>query len=250
MSEQGQAAEPIELDLNEPEQEAVEPTDIEKEAMEHGWTAEGVEGKRNLSAEEFMDRQPLYDDLKAQKKQIKRLQEGFEAMKQHTSGIAERERAKVIAELKEAKKSALENENYDAVVEIDEQIADTKAQDPAPKVNETFNAWIDENEWYHQDSEMKNYADTIGAGYAQQNPNKPLTEVYNYVASETKKRFPDKFGNPNRGKPSPVEGASKGRQSTSKKYSAKDLPEDDRRIMRTLVRAGMDEQEYLKQYFS
>ena len=97
---------------------------------------------------------------------------------------------------------------------------------------------------------MKNYADTIGAGYAQQNPNAPLEELYSYVSSETKKRFPDKFGNPNRGRSSPVEGAAKGRQSTSKKYSAKDLPEDARQIMRTLVRAGMDEQEYLKQYFA
>ena len=146
--------------MSEQEQEVIvkeevvetEPTEIEKEAMEHGWTPDGVEGKRNLSAEEFMDRKPLYDDLKAQKRQIKRLQEGFEAMTQHSAGIAERERAKAIKELKEAKKAALENENYDAVVEIDEQIADTKAQDTAPKTNNIFVGWVEENEWYNQDS--------------------------------------------------------------------------------------------------
>ena len=234
-----------------PETEEVEYSETEQEAIEHGWNPDGVEGKANLSAEEFMARQPLYDDLRAQNKRIKRLQEGMEAMKKFNAGIAERERAKVIDELKAAKKVALENENYDAVIEIDDKIVEEQTRSTEPQTNTAFESWVDENPWYHDNPEMKQYADMIGTGYHQTNKDAAITDVYSYVAEEVKKRFPDKFGNPNRGKPSPVEGASKGRQSTSKKYSAKDLPEADRQIMRTIVRAGgITEEEYLKQYYS
>lgn len=232
------------------EETTEQPTEVELEAIEHGWSSEGVEGKRNLTAEEFMDRQPLYDDLRSQKKQIKRLQEGQEALKKHYTAQAERDRARVIEELKAAKKSALESENYDAVVDIDDRIAETKAQTTETPTNEEFNNWVDENNWYNQDKEMHEYADMIGSGYAQNNPSKPLGDVYAYVSSEVKKRYPDKFGNPQRSRATPVEGATKGRQSTSKQYSEKDLPEQDRQIMQTIVRSGaMSKQDYLKEYF-
>lgn len=233
------------------EESTPEYSEVELEAIEHGWNPEGVEGKRNLSAEEFLDRQPLYDDLRSQKKQIKRLNEGVEALKKHYETQLERDRTRIINELKAAKKAALESENYDAVIDIDDQIAETQAQAKKPATNEDFSDWVEDNEWYNTDSEMKEYADMVGAGYYQNHPNKSVSEVYNYVSDEVKKRFPEKFGgNPARQKPSPVEGAAKGRQGTSKQYSEKDLPEQDRQIMNTIVRSGaMTKQEYLKQYF-
>ena len=79
--------------------EGVEYTEAELEAIEHGWNPDGAEGKRNLSAEEFMDRQPLYDDIRSLKKQTRKLQDGIEAMKQMQDGIRHRERQQVIAEL-------------------------------------------------------------------------------------------------------------------------------------------------------
>lgn len=244
----------LELDL-EVDQEVQEETpdfsDVELEAMEQGWNPEGVEGKKNLTAEEFLDRKPLYDKIHATEKRMKQILEGMEALKQHNATIAERERAKVIAELKAAKKIALENENYDAVVEIDDKIAEETARKNEPVSNDAFIEWVSENDWYNQDPEMKDYADMIGTGYAGKYPNKQATDVYQYVSQEVKKRFPEKFGNVNRTRPNPVEGAGKGRTGTSKKYSAKDLPETDRQIMRTIVRSGiMSEQDYLKQYFS
>ncbi|MBT8449327.1 MAG: hypothetical protein KJO69_06535 [Gammaproteobacteria bacterium] len=234
------------------EEQAPEYSEVEQEAIEHGWNPEGAEGKRNLTAEEFMDRKPLYDEIRSTKKQVRRLQEGMDAMKQFQEGIRTREREKTIQELTQAKKVALEAENYDAVVEIDDKIAQERVQKNEPQDNLEFESWVDNNEWYHQDSDMKQYADTIGAGYYQQNQGKPMSEVYNYVTEEVKKRFPEKFGgNPNRGKPNPVEGATAGRRgNTSKKYSARDLPEADRGIMKTLLRtSSMTEEEYLKQYF-
>jgi len=225
-------------------------SEIEQEAISHGWNPEGVEGKKNLSAEEFMDRQGLYDDIRGLKKQNRKLLDGMEAMKEFQNTIRVKERERVLNELKAAKKVALENENYDAVVQIDDRIAETKAQENPP-TNTAFEKWIDDNDWYHQDTDMKQYADMIGTGYFQQNPNKSMDDVYLYVSDEVKKRFPDKFGNPKREQPNPVEGASKGRVKTSKKYSARDLPEHDREIMKTIVRSGaMTEAAYLKEYFS
>lgn len=227
-------------------------TDIEIEAMEHGWNPNGVEGKKNLSAEEYMDRKPLYDDLKAQNKKMKRMQESIDALKQFNDTISMRERAKLINQLKAAKKAALEQENYDAVVHIDERLAEAKDVPMEVPNPETFTEWVQDNQWYNQDSEMRQFADAIGTGFAENNPNLSLDDIYEHVTREVKARFPDKFGGNSRASnASAVEGASKGRRATSRRYSARDLPESDRQIMKTLVRDGvLTEQEYLKQYFS
>jgi hypothetical protein len=243
----------VELEAEEVTEEATaEPSEIELQAAEHGWSAEGIEGKRNLTAEEFMDRQPLYDDIRSLKKQTRKLQDGIEAMKEMQSGIRQREREKTITELNGQKKAALQDENYDAVIAIDDQIAQERATEQEPVNNVAFEQWVDNNEWYHQDTDMKQYADMIGAGFANMNPTKAVSEVYSYVAEETKKRFPDKFGNVNREKPNPVEGAGKGRQAGGgAKHRASELSDADRQIMKTIVRAGaMSEQDYLKEFFA
>ena len=233
------------------------PSDIEAEAIAHGWRPEGVEGRRSLSAEEFLDRQPLYDELGKLKKTTKKLQQGMEAMKQMHEGIRQREREKTIRELKDARKDALALEDYDAVNDIDDKIAEEKVAASTPPVNEAFNDWVEENEWYNQDEEMRSYADTIGAGYLHNNPNKPIAEVYKYVSKEVAKRFPDGEDNEQendepapRHRRNPVEGAGKGRTASSGRYSERDLPEEARQIMNTIIRTGtMTKQEYLKQYF-
>lgn len=240
----------IKLDIESVEPEAPDYSEVEIEAMEHGWNPEGVEGKRNLSAEEFMDRKPLYDEIHSTKKQIKRLQEGMDLLKAHHERVAELERAKALDYLKNQKKIALENEDFDAVLDIDDKIAEQKAAPnaAAPASNSAFEEWVEENTWYNQDSELKEYADMIGNGYAASHPKKPLTDIYEYVSKEVKSRFPEKFGNTARHAPSPVEGGSK-RRTTSRKLSARDLPEDDYRIMKTIVRAGgITEEQYLKEY--
>lgn len=235
-------------------QEAPEPeySEIEQQAIANGWSPEGVDGKRNLSAEEFMDRKPLYDDIHSQKRKIKRLEEGIEALKQHNKVIAEKEREKAIRELKAAKKVALEEDNYDAVVEIDDRIAEARTSKPEEASNEIFNEWVENNTWYSQDVELREYADLIGTAYYTKHPTMSVDKVYEYVAKETKARYPEKFGVERKAQPAPVEGANKGRVGRSKqKYSVRDLPDEHLHIMKSLVRNNvMSEEEYLKDYFS
>lgn len=241
------------VDTEGEEGESEEYSEIELEAMQHGWKPEGVEGKRNLSAEEFMDRQKLYDDLRVVKKQNKRLQESFEALQKHQEHLLKMEREKVLKELKQQKREALENEEYDKVVEIDDQIMEASKEEEvaAPQPNVVFEEWVERNSWYNDDPEMREYADTIGKGWYINNPTKTPEEVYAYVEKQTKKHFRDKFEKSSK-EGSPVEGAAKGRKkSTSTKYSERDLPEEAREIMRTLIRAGATTKEkYLKEYFA
>ena len=243
--------------------------DVEQEAISRGWNPEGVEGKRNLSAEEFLDRQPLYDDIRSLKKQTRKLQEGMEATLKMVDGARKREREKVLEEYKLAKREALEDGDFDTVLEIDEKIADAKAEADAPLVNEAYIEWVADNEWYVEEPKMKEYAETIGAGYFQKNPEATPDKIYAYVAKEARKRFPDYFEEggdeddyedeqeqdekpaPRRRRASPVEGARKARSKRgNSRHSVRDLTADERSIMRTVCRsANLTEAEYLKSYF-
>jgi len=244
---------PSSLDLSSEESEP-EYSESEQEAIQHGWNPEGVEGKKNLTAEEFMDRKVLYDDLRALKRRNKRLEEKYSALDQHYQHVAQKEREKVIAELKAAKANALAEDDYESVVEIDEKLVEArnvpKAETTQEAANEAFSEWKQENTWYDTDPEMRAYADMIGTGYFSQNDKPDLEEVYNFVGKEVRKRFKEKFSEPQK-RPNLVEGANKGRSAPSRsKYSVKDLPEEDRQIMRTLVRSGvLSEEKYLKEYF-
>lgn len=230
---------------------------IEQEAISHGWNPDGVEGRRNLTAEEFMDRQPLYDDIKYLKKENRKLKEGVDALRATTKVIREQTKSQVIAELKAQKRQALEEEKFDEVMEIDDKIAEANAAptDDGPVDNSAFENWVDHNEWYAQNLDMKEYADTIGFAYFQRNPNKSQDEVFRYVEKAVKRQYPDEFGEegrPAKRKPAPVEGATRGRGNSGKKrYSARDLDDQSRAIMNTTIKSGaMSEQEWLEAYFS
>ena len=224
----------------------VEYSEVEQEAMAIGWRPEGVEGKKSLSAEEFIDRKPIYDDIRSLKKAHRKDRETLEAMKGMMDGIREQERSRAIEELNAQKKRALEEENFDNVIAIDEKIAKQRVQE-TPKRNVDFEEWVEKNEWYSEDPEMKDYADLIGDGYSRKHPDKSPSEVYQYVSSEAKKRFPDYFEPKQRS--NPVEGARRGRAGGTS-LSSRDLNETERGIMKTLIRDGVfkNESEFMKQY--
>ncbi len=174
-------------------------------------------------------------------------------------GVRKREREKTIAELNTQKREALEEQDYDSVMKIDADLEVIRAEPvESPQNNNAFDGWVDDNPWYHSNTEMRQFADMMGAGYHEQNKEANLGQVYEYVEAETRKRFPDHFdkGNANRRRQSAVEGASQGRQGSDgggrpTRYSVNDLPEQDRAIMDTILRAHpkMTKQDYLKSYF-
>jgi len=253
------ALEEIKTDEGSGKEDMTEETvsEIKQEAAKHGWTEEGVEGKLNLSAEEFMDRQVLYDDIKRLKKDNRRLQQSQEAIIKSQTVQAKLVREQTIAELTEQKKSALASDDYDGVVAIDERIAEARTAPIEPQQNnEVFEMWQETNEWYHENKEMREYADIVGEGYFKNNPDKKVSDVYKYVEKAVRKQYPEEFdtGNTQRTRQSSVEGAGKGRAAsgTAQKYSRADLPAEHVEYMKTILRAHpkMTEAEYLKSYFS
>ena len=229
--------------------ESNEFTEIEQEAIRHGWNPEGVEGKTNLSGEEFMARQPLYNDLKKQGRKIRELEQAIQSFAEHNKKIAEVERNKAIAELKEQKKAAYANEDWEAITEIDEKIADTKATPTVQPINTIFSDWVDRNSWYQEDDKWRIRADGIGQSYSVSNPNATYEDVLAYVENEIRELRKSVTKQVD----SPVEGVGNSRKSSvkGKKFSRKDLTSEEQKFMDTALRIApsLTEEEYLRQVF-
>jgi len=237
-------------------EEAPEYTEEELSAIDKGWSPEGVEGKKNLSAEEFLDRQGLYDDIHSLKRQNKRLQGDIENINKYQEDIRADERKKVIEDLKRQKVEAMDDGDNHKVVEIEEQLADEreKAKEEIKQEkqsNEDFETWIADNSWYNDDQELRDDADIYGEIYWTKHPEKSREEVYAAVSKHIKRSYSDKFTNTSRKKPAAVEGGAAPRQAKSKtKFTAKDLPSEARSVMKTILRTSkITEEEFVKDYF-
>ena len=151
------------------------------------------------------------------------------------------------------RKEAVEDGDSEAVSAIDTQIKeinDIPEELPVEQITSTpaeFEEWVEENEWYKTDNEMRGYADEIGKEYADKKL--PLKKVYEMVTKKVKEVFPENFEQKKKTPPAAsVEGASQaGRKSTVKsKYTYNDLSRGQRDVCDHLVKMGLKtEQEYI-----
>lgn len=239
------------------EKVVAEPTEIELKAMRMGWKPkdEFSDPDDYVDAEEFVKRKPLFDKNAQLKNELKDVKKALRELANFQLQIRENERKSTLEELRIKKHKALTDGDADALIVVDEQIADVRAEEIAqkntPPVKQAphphFIAWVEKNTWYAQDAELRAEADFLGTRYAASNPDKDPEEVLVYVASKIKRMYPDKFQNPNRSKPSSVEGTSNAKAS-SKKEDEYPLTEEERRVMKTFVRQNvMTEAEYIKE---
>jgi len=234
----------------------VEYTEAQKEAMSKGWKPEGVEGKPKLSADEFLRNEEFFDKIHKQNKHIKKLEQTVEEMTRQHSKIAELERKKVLDSLNAAKKKALAEEDYDKVIELDDQIAETRnevIEEPKkqePKIDPEFYQWQTKNTWYDEDKDPALFqeATALGAAYNSMTGATGL-ELYTYVERTMKRLYPEKTGGVTKTPTTVVEGSGKptNRKPTGKKkYTAADLNEVQRSVMKRYVKSGvLTEQEYI-----
>lgn len=239
MSEE--ALEVVDEIVEEVEEVLEEYTEEESEALSKGWNPEGAkEGRKNLSAGEFLDRQPLYDKIHKSERAVKRMQESQSALQSHLDMLQESISKQQVDALKVQKRTALEEGEHDRVMEIDEKIIDIHSTPKAPEVapdTSEFDSWADSNTWYDNDLQLKRYADAVGQEYAQKYGKLGQSEL-SKITEEVKLAFPDKFSQ-SRTRPSPVEGAGRpSNRAQAPKYTAKDLDDTARNVMRTLVRDG------------
>jgi len=255
--EVGEVGEIVEDVVEKQEQETQEgstSSSLEEKAASMGWKKD-YDGDPDdfIDAKEFIRRKPLFDKIEGQKRELKEVQKALKLLQTHHENVKVVEYQRAIENLKEDKRLALIAGDADRLIEIDDQIADYKAEEKAakriaqqkPEVDPQFVAWVNENKWYANDGELRAVADEVGLAHSRSNPHKTPDEVLEYVVSRVKKLYPDKFRNPNKDRLSTVEGSST--TAPSRKAAAFELTEDERKAMNTFIRAGaMTKEQYIE----
>jgi hypothetical protein len=228
----------------------------EEQARQQGWKPlDEYEGDKSKwrSSKEFVERGELFGKIDTMGKELKETRKALKMLQEHHSKVKETEYNNALRELKTLQKKHLEDGNSDGYLETTELLTDLKAEQKAREVlqqntpnqpDPRFIAWAAENKWYQADSDMRSFADAVGLGYAQQNPNLDPEEVLMYVTTQVKSRFKDKFVNPNRAKPSSVEGNS----TPASKKGSFEMSEEERKVMNTFIRSNiMTKDEYINE---
>ena len=232
----------------------------EEKAREQGWVPrEEYKGDPNTwrGSKEFVERGELFGKIDSLGKELKETKKALKMLQEHNEKIKESEYKRAVDELKKQQKEHLENGNSDGYLHTTELLTDLRAEQKAREVLEKnkqpeqteqhpdFVSWVEKNSSYNADSEMKQFADILGTGYAQANPDLPPNKVLDYVTAQVKSRFKDKFENPNRNKPSAVEGSATTGKTRSSTF---ELTDEERKVMNTFVRTGlMSKEDYIAQ---
>ena len=238
------------------QQPEVQSDPYEDQAREQGWRPkEEWEGDPSKwrPAKDFVERGELFGKIDSMGKELKETRKALKMLQEHHAKVRETEYNNALKELKALQKKHLEEGNSDGYLETTELLTDLKAEQKAREVVEKqvpqqqqpdprFIAWAQENNWYQKDQEMRDFADAVGLGYAQKNPGIDPEDVLKYVTAQVKTRFKEKFVNPNRSKPSSVEGAS----APAATKGTFELSDEERKVMNTFVRTGvMSKEEFI-----
>jgi len=233
----------------EPEPEVIEPTWSSEEAQEAeamGWipperAKKLPEGKEYVGPVEYMERNPLYRQMKEMKESFSQLQNHYQKVSEIEHKKAEKEFEDKLDKLKAEKVEALDNADHSRVVEIDEEIRTTEKPKEEKSDNGDFRTWVGENKWYEDDSFLRTEADLIGGQlYSEDLVGVPLFDA---VKKHLKQKYPDKFKNPAREKAAAVEGGTQQPVKRSKGASEKDLTADERTIYKNFKVMGVFKEE-------
>jgi hypothetical protein len=248
---------------------------VEELAAQLGWRADHV-GEDAVDAVTYILRSK--DIQKAMSKHNKDLKENLStvqasinALKEHNERVYQADVKRLTSEieaLKKERKSAIELADVDKVEELDAQIEEKKKDIAAPKMNTSksddaanpvYDEWITDNQWYLEDDEMAQFADSV----AQQYVGAPLPRIYALVRNKVQEVFPEKFASskPAPGKPAdmnkpadvtkpigPVSPVDKGsnNKGAATTFSKSDLTPEQVSIMNQFVRGGiMTEEQYI-----
>lgn len=230
-------------------------SEIEAKARTMGWRPkEEYSGDTSnwVDAEEFVGRAPLYEGLSKQGKKIKQMERQLNAMMEHNKQIHERNKQAQIEELESQKREALDEQDHNKVIEVDRKIRETE-QEPAPDVNQGINPafvdWVEDNEWYTDNPDLAAIADRRGELLYQQNPNRPVEEIYKEVGEYIRGTYIKEESTA----PPPDGGSRQTRKASAKDTSpaaleAK-LTEEQRKMMNEYVNdlELMTKEEYIEQ---
>lgn len=253
------------------EEEVSDESPAEVAARQQGWVPQTEwDGDESLwrSAEVFLERGEYFKTMHSQKREINKLTGQMDNLISMQKKIREDERAKVIKELNADKLEALQEGEYEKIIQIDEDLAEAQKQEEVPEegavkpegdmltpeMEETVEAletFINANDWYKKDLNMRQYADVVGGGYRKLNPEANVDEVLVYIKDEVEAKYPEHFG----GKPaSPARRSPVGSGTGTKPNSGKsklpkfsDLNQMQQDLCRRFVADGafQSEDEYI-----
>lgn len=234
-------------------------TEVEQRAVNEGWVPQeewSGDPEQWRPAKEFLDRGELFKKIEEQKRELKHMRAAIDDLGKHHAEVKKIAYREALAALKAQKKEALETGDTDAVIEIDDKIAEAREAQkvaeapkpvaPEPVVNEAFLQWEARNAWYKTDRVMKAAADAIAQEMLERGHRDPAL-ILAEVDKQMRKELPHKFENPNRTKAGAVEGSTT--KSASRKDSELQLSDAEKRIMNRIVSTGtMTKEQYLKEY--
>ena len=149
------------------EQTQPELTEVEQRALEMGWkpkTEFNGDEHDFIDAAEFVRRKPLFDKIDTVGKELRETKKALEMLQAHHEKVKEAEFQHALKSLREEKKAALEAGDADRLIEIDDKIAETKAQEivarnqqqqQAAQPHPGFVAWVQQNKWYQTNAELR-----------------------------------------------------------------------------------------------
>jgi hypothetical protein len=254
---------------NQQQQEATSNVAAEQEARKFGWVPkEDYKGNESdwKDAETFLARGKeingfLRRDLEkikqAHEAELSEIRETMEQFRKYHNETEERAYKRALQDLKAEKAKAIEVGDGKKVVEIDEQMANLREAQVKPepkketKVDNTWNDWVDDNEWYEDNAEAMEIADRIGRKLARRNPTLKGRPFLDEITKLVKEQHPDLFENPNRGS-TKVGSNSDSRKNSAgdkKKKSFSDLPVEAQQACNKFVKQGlMTQEQYLNEY--
>jgi hypothetical protein len=228
----------------------------EQEALEQGWVPkEEFQGDDSkwVEAGEFVRRGELFKKIEHQNREIKEVRKALAGFKEHYTKVKETEYIRALASLKSEYKTANREGDFDKADKLESEIESVEKEAAvvrqqvaevatAQEIHPEFAAWVQKNDWYATQPHMKTFADYKGNEYARLGLNS--AEVLKKVSEEVRKEFPTKFSNPNRERPSAVEGATQQRGAARK--GDIELNDQERKVMNSFVSSGlMTKEEYL-----
>jgi len=246
-------------------------TETELEAMDLGWKPEGKDKDGNtLSADEFLSRRPLFNKIKNQREELDEIKRLVAELREDNKKIAQasiKEKQELLQELKEAREKALDDLDADEVRNLDKRIENVQEEittkpdekdDKTEYVSPHWNGFLEKNEWagdpnsalYHAGMGMARRYLLDHPEHAEPGKDGPM---YDYVHKKIREEFPEKFKDaPKQGSGNKVSSSNKratGSYSKKKQVTLADLPEEEREVVRVMMRAtGKTEAEYLKNY--
>lgn len=258
-----------------------EPSEAESKALEQGWAPqEEWRGREEdwIDAEEFLKRgeenigimrernDKLVNEVVQTKSEVaqvrKELANSVKLFGEATRKAEERAYKQGMQDLHAKQEAAVEVGDTDEWRKLESDKArlagDYQQQtQPEPEVYDpssdpAFSAWHAENDWYDQDVEMTIYAQTASRIIEKRYPAgvQLPKSFYDEVSLEVKKKFPDKFRNTRRDRPSGVQGPTTTGSGNKGAKGYKDLPAEAKAACdRFVSQKLMTQEDYAKQYF-